>query len=53
MNVNYWPKADISYCSAHVHFWGRADMGKLYSTHCAPHRSLIFRADFFGQSAVI
>jgi hypothetical protein len=34
-------------------FGGRADMGKLYSTHCAPHRSLIFRADLFGQSAVI
>jgi len=24
MNVNYWPKADISYCSAHVCFRGQS-----------------------------
>ena len=26
-DVRYWPKADISFCTAHVRFPGKADTG--------------------------
>ena len=33
-NVRFWPKADITSCTAHVHFGGKADMCKcLLLTH--------------------
>jgi hypothetical protein len=37
-DVCYWPKADMSECSAHVCFWGKADM-QFYG--CLLSRSLL------------
>jgi hypothetical protein len=28
-DVRYWPKADMSYCTAHVRFWGHSGHGRL------------------------
>jgi hypothetical protein len=29
-DVRFWPKADISYCTAQVRRWGEADMTSRY-----------------------